>query len=136
MVVVVGGEDGRQGGVGGVCSDRAGAGWGAQGGEFAGVGGEGGVGAERFVVEGLAGGADGDGGAFASGGTPGADRLGEQVECGQEDQDSAAGGDAGGGAGGDQGFARPAGGDHARAGAGAGAERGGSGGDGFFLVGP
>ncbi|BFO23163.1 hypothetical protein SHKM778_95510 (plasmid) [Streptomyces sp. KM77-8] len=90
-MVVVGGGHGGQGGVGGVHGNGARAGCGRKGGDFSWVRGEGHVGAKRLVVEGLAGGANGDGGAFASCGTPGADGLGQQIQCGQEDQDPAAG---------------------------------------------
>ncbi|GGY73122.1 hypothetical protein GCM10010326_78830 [Streptomyces xanthochromogenes] len=122
-----------QGGVGGVDGDRA---WSRRadvGGQFTGVGGHGDVGADWFVVECLACGADRDGGAFASGQPPGADRLGQQVQCRQQNEDAAAGCGARGRAGGDQGLTGAAGGDHARAGV-LGEDADGRA-DGFLLVG-
>lgn len=133
LVVAVGGDHCGQGGVGGVGGYRARSRLADVGGQFAGVGGHGDVGADWFVVECLARGADRDGGAFASGQPPGADRLGQQVQCRQQHENTAAGSGAGGGTGGDQGLAGAAGGDHARAGVlGEGAD---GCGDGFLLVG-
>lgn len=130
VVVSVGGDDGGQGGVGGVDGHRAGGR--CEFGQLGGLRRHGEV-AGGGVFHGLAGGADGYRRAFVAGRVPGAHRLGEQVQCRDEDQDPPAGGEAGGGAGGDQCFSGAACGDHACPRMGA--QRFDRGGDGFFLVG-
>lgn len=94
-MVTVGSDHSGQGGLGRVYGDRAGARRGGESNQFGGVGGEGNVGTEWLVIESLTRGAHGDRGAFASGGAPEADRLGEQVQRWQEHQGTALGGQRG-----------------------------------------